>query len=65
MHEDYAWCTGQKRDRLVDIVLHYSTKDSNVSSVKTTMSVKMLEQAKQLIIKDQEKETSSRPGRTG
>ncbi len=35
---------GQKRDRLVDMmVLHYSTKDLNVSSVKTTMSVKMLE----------------------
>jgi hypothetical protein len=56
---------GQKRDRLVDMVLHYSTKDSNASSVKTTMSVKMLEQAKQLIKDHQEKKTSSRPGRTG
>jgi hypothetical protein len=55
---------GQKRDRLVDMVLHYATSESNVSSVKTTMSVKMLERANQLI-KDQEKETSSRPGRTG
>jgi hypothetical protein len=69
--EDYPadLCTkvmpgGQKRDRLVDMVLHYySTKDSNVSSVKTTMSVKMLEQAKQLI-KDQARKTSLRPGRT-
>ncbi len=57
---------GQKRDRLVDMVLHYSTKDSNVSSVKTTMRVKMLERRAKQLIKDQEKETSSsRPGRTG
>jgi hypothetical protein len=56
---------GQKRDRLVDMVLHYATGESTVSSVKTTMSVKMLvEQAKQLI-KDQERNTSSRPGWTG
>ena len=55
---------GQKRDRLVDMVLHYATGESTVSSVKTTMSVKMLERAKQLI-KDQERNTSSRPGRTG
>jgi hypothetical protein len=56
---------GQKQDRLVDMVLlHYATGESTVSSVKTTMSVKMLERAKQLI-KDQERNTSSRPGRTG
>jgi hypothetical protein len=56
---------GQKRDRLVDMVLHYATSESTVSSVKTrTMSVKMLERAKQLI-KYQERNTSSRPGRTG
>jgi hypothetical protein len=59
---------GQKRDHLVDMVLHYSTKDSHVSSVKTMMSVKMMfveRAATKQLIKDQEKETSSRPGRTG
>jgi hypothetical protein len=58
---------GQKRGHLVDMVLHYSTSASNVSSVrKTRMSVKkMLERAKQLIKDQQERNTSSRPGRTG
>ena len=54
----------QKRDRLVDMVLHYATGESTVASVKTTMSVRMLERAKRLI-KDQERNTSSRPGKTG
>ncbi len=47
---------GQKRDRLVDMVLHYATGESTVSSVKTTMSVKMLERAKQAIDKGPGKE---------
>jgi hypothetical protein len=51
---------GQKRDRLVDLVLHYSNS-STVSSVKTTVSVKVLRGAKRL----KRKKTSSRPETNG
>ena len=52
---------GQKRDRLVDMVLHYTSHDSPTASVKTTMSVAMLQRAKHLLKDMERKRSSSRP----
>ena len=40
---------GQKRDRLVDMVLHYASISTDDIGIKTTMSVKMLRTAKKIL----------------
>ena len=53
---------GQKRDRLVAMVLHYSS--DSVAIVRSTRSVKMLTVAERDRKKGKRRRSSSRPGRT-
>ena len=49
---------GQKRDRLVDMVLHYTTQEGKS---KSTMSVSVLQRAERLLHDMRRKGLSSRP----